>query len=79
MKEILLSENEFSKTDYERLKKNIGLYKNNLINSDGNMYLTVDLLIETNNIINGWSNITQKKEKLMLNHIHMIKFRWTKT
>ena len=58
MKEILLSENEFSKTDYERLKKNIGLYKNNLINSDGNMYLTVDSLIETNNIINGWSNIT---------------------
>ena len=53
MKEILLSENEFSKTDYERLKKNIGLYKNNLINSDGNMYLTVDLLIETNNIMNG--------------------------
>ena len=34
--------------------------ENNLIDSDGNMYLTVDSLIEINNIITG-SNILLEK------------------
>ena len=33
----------------------------NLIDSDGGMYLTVDCLIEINNIINGSNNITLRK------------------
>ena len=32
--------------------------ENNLIVSDGGIYLTVDSLIELNNKINGWNNIT---------------------
>ena len=35
--------------------------KNNLIDTDSGMYLTVNSLIETNNIITGSNNITLKK------------------
>ena len=35
--------------------------QNNLIDSDGDMYLTVDSLKERNNIINGSNNITLRK------------------
>ena len=35
--------------------------KNNLIDSDGGMYLKVDSLIEINNIITGSNNITLTK------------------
>ena len=35
--------------------------ENDLIDSDGGMYLTDDLLIETNNIITGSNNITLRK------------------
>ena len=35
--------------------------ENNLIESDGNMYLTVDSLIKIYNIINGLDNITVGK------------------
>ena len=35
--------------------------QNNLIDSDGDMYLTVDSLKERNNIINGSNNITLKE------------------
>ena len=35
--------------------------ENNLIGSDGGMYLTVDSLIEINNIITGSNNITLRK------------------
>ena len=35
--------------------------ENNLIDSDGAMYLAVDSLIEVNNIINGLNNITLRK------------------
>ena len=35
--------------------------ENDLIDSDGSMYLTDDLLIETNNIITGSNNITLRK------------------
>ena len=35
--------------------------KNNLIDTDGGMYLTVDSLIQINNIITGSNNITLRK------------------
>ena len=35
--------------------------ENNLIDSDGGMYLTVDSLIEISNIITGLNNITLRK------------------
>ena len=40
----------------KELKKVSVYIKNNLIDSDGNMYLTVDPLIEINNIITGSNN-----------------------
>ena len=51
LKEILISEKDFTKTNYERLKKALVYIKNDLINFDGNIYLAVDSLIEINNII----------------------------
>ena len=42
---ILISEKEFTKSNYERLKKPL-VYKSNLIDSSCNMHLTVDSLIE---------------------------------
>ena len=52
LKEILISEKELSKTNSERLKKTLVYMNSNLIYSDGNMYLTVESLIEINNIKN---------------------------
>ena len=45
IKEILILEKEFTETSYERLKKALVYIKNNFIDSDGNMYLTVDFSI----------------------------------
>ena len=53
IKEILISEKEFTKTNYEKLKKALLYIKNPLIDSDGNIYLTIDSLIEVNNITTG--------------------------
>ena len=39
----------------------MGVYKKQLINSDGKMYLALDFLIEINNIITGSNNITLRK------------------
>ena len=39
MKELLISEKEFTYTNYERLKKAMVYVKNNLIDSDGNSSL----------------------------------------
>ena len=47
-----MSEKELSKTNSERLKKTLVYMNSNLIYSDGNMYLTVESLIEINNIKN---------------------------
>ena len=54
--EALISGKEFTNNYYERLKKCSVFIKNNLIDSDGMLYLTVDSLIEINNKIAG-SNI----------------------
>ena len=58
IKDILISEKKFIETNYERLQKYLVYIENNLIDSDGGMYLTVDSLIEINNIITGSNNIT---------------------
>ena len=44
IKEILKSEKEFTETTYKRLQKTLFYIENNLIDSDGGMYLTVDSL-----------------------------------
>ena len=61
IKGILISEKEFTETNYERLKKNLVYIKNNLIDCDGNIYLTVHSLIEINNIVTGSNNIILRK------------------
>ena len=58
IKEILITEKEFAETNYKRLQKALVYVENNLIDSDGGMYLAVDSLIEINNIITGSQNIT---------------------
>ena len=61
IKEIVISEKEFTDTikDY----KNALVYiKNNLIDSDDNMYLIVHSFIEINNIITGSNNIKILRE-----------------
>ena len=62
MKEIIItSGKQFTETNYKRLQKALIYIENNLIDSDGGMYLTVDSLIEVNNIITGSSDITLRK------------------
>ena len=61
IKEILISEKEFTETNYKILQKDLVYIEDNLIDSDGGMYLTVDSLIEINNIITGSNNITSRK------------------
>ena len=58
IKEILISENDFTETNYKRLEKALVYIENNLIDSDGGMYLTIESLIEINNILTGSNNIT---------------------
>ena len=61
IKEILISEKDFTESNYKRLQKTLAFIKNNLVDSDGSMYLTVDSLIKVNNIITGSNNITLRK------------------
>ena len=60
--EILILEKEFTETNYKRLQKALVYTENNLIDSDGGTYLTVDSLIEINNIITDSNNITLRKD-----------------
>ena len=64
IKEILISENDFTETNYKRLEKTLVFIENNLIDSDGGMYLTIESLIEINNILTGLNNITLRKVKV---------------
>ena len=57
IKEILISKKEFTK----KLQKALVYIENNLIDSDGGMYLTVDSLIKINKLIIGSNNITLRK------------------
>ena len=56
-KKILVSEKELGDINFERLKNALIYIKNILIDSDDNMYLTVDPLIGIKNIITGSKNI----------------------
>ena len=47
----MILEKGFTDTNYERSNKGMSYIENNLIDSDRNMYLAVDSLIEINNII----------------------------
>ena len=61
IKEILISEKQFTETNYKRLEKGLAYIENNLIDFDVCMYLTVDSLIKINSIITGSNNITLGK------------------
>ena len=54
-----------SETDFKRLQKALVYIENSLTDSDSGMYLTVDSLIEMNNIITGSNNITLRKVNFM--------------
>ena len=51
IKEILISEKELTGTNYKRFQEVFYAIENNLIDIDSGMRLTVDSLIEMNNII----------------------------
>ena len=59
LRKILVFEKELSDINFERLKKALIYIKDNLIDSDENMYLTVDSLIDINNMITGLNDITR--------------------
>ena len=61
IKEMLISGKEFTKTNHQKLQRALVYIEINLIDSDGGMYLTVDSLIEVNNIRTGSNNITLRK------------------
>ena len=61
IKEILISKKEFTDTNCKRFQKVLVYIENDLIDSDGGMYLMADSLIEKNNIITGTNNITLRK------------------
>ena len=60
-KEILISKIEFNETNQKRLIKALIYIKNNLIDSDGNMYQTADFFKKTNNIAAGLNKIILRK------------------
>ena len=53
---MLIFEKELSDIDFERVKNALVYIKNNLIDSDENMYVTVESLIDVNNTITGSNN-----------------------
>ena len=53
----LFSEKELSDNNSERLGKTLTYIKHYLIDSDSNMYLVLDLLIDINNINNWFEQI----------------------
>ena len=61
LKKILVSEKELSDINFKRLKNVLVYIKNNLIDSNDNIYLTVDSLIDINNMITGSNNMTLRK------------------
>ena len=57
----LILEKEFTETNYKRFQEALIYLKHNLIDINGSMYLTVDSLMEINNIITGSNNIALRK------------------
>ena len=76
IKEILISEKEFTETNNKRLLEALVYIKNNLIDSDGGIYLTVDSLIEINITKTDLNNIFL--HKLMESQMNLIKYIWIK-
>ena len=60
-KKILISKKQFVETEYQRLKKHWLISKNNLIDSNNNMYLKIGSLIKISNLILGSHNVTLRK------------------
>ena len=58
------------------IKKALTYIKNNLFDSKNKMYFTINSLIDINNLIIGWNNITLEK---LLKHLATIKCIWLKT
>ena len=58
---LVIQEISISEKELRKIKKALDYRKNNLIDSDGNVYLTVDSLIEINNIITGSNDIALRK------------------
>ena len=58
LEKILVSEKELSDINFQRMKNTLMYIKNNLIDSDDNMYLTADSLTDLNNITTSSKNIT---------------------
>ena len=54
---ILNEENELNCTNFIRMIKAYNFKNNELINEDGDLYLTIDSLIRINNLITGSDNI----------------------
>ena len=61
IKETLILDKGFSETNYKRLQNTLVYIENNLIDSHGCMCLTIDSLIQINNIIASSNNINLKK------------------
>ena len=57
----MVSDKECSAINFERLKKALIYTKMNVIESDNNMSLAVNSLIDINSIITGLNNITLRK------------------
>ena len=73
LRKLLLSENELSNINFERLKKGL-IYIKKLVDSDEIMHLTVDSLIHINNIVAGLDNILL--ERFMLSQMDVITCLW---
>ena len=54
-------QNQLWKIKIKTINNLFSLYKNNLIDSNVNMYLTVGSMIKINNIVSGSNNITLRK------------------
>ena len=57
----MFSEKELCDINFERLKEALISTKNHLTDSDKNIYLTVDSLIDINSMITDSNNITLRK------------------
>ena len=57
----LIFEKELSDIDFERVKNALMYIKNNVIDSDENMYVTFESLIDASNTVTSSNNITLRK------------------
>ena len=75
-KGMLRSEKELANINYERFKKALSYIKKSFRNSNGNIYLLVDYLLETNNKITVSNNFTLRKVSVKpyeFDKMHLVK------